>query len=368
MERQYYLGLAEAGVKMPIGTHLVLHEQADPERILRDGTRLGQLMAQTANRYRTPLAFPVMDLELEQAHLLGLLGLGGDQPATFRFRGAPGDEAMQMLQDRLDQPLSEPMQALCDALSWLRDHTTLVPVGMCIGPFSLMTKLVSDPITPIALAGMGLSAAEDEGIAAVTDTLDLAVAVITRYVEAQAAAGARAIVLCEPAANVVYLSPKQIEQGSGIFDTFVMEPLLRVKHALMGADADLILHDCGELTDGMVASLASLDPAVLSLGSSRVLWEDARLVPNTTVLFGNLPSKRFFSDAEITVEQVESMGAELLARMRQVGHPFMLGSECDVLSVPGCEHTLHEKAMAIVRCAAGWSGGEALEALAAAGS
>ena len=54
--------------------------------------------------------------------------------------------------------------------------------------------------------------------------------------------------------------------------------------------------------------------------------------------------------------------------MRQVGHPFVLGSECDVLSVPGCEHTLHEKAMAIVRCAAGRSGGEALEALAAAGS
>jgi hypothetical protein len=31
-------------------------------------------------------------------------------------------------------------------------------------------------------------------------------------------------------------------------------------------------------------------PVILSLGSSRVLWEDAQLVPKHVVLYGNLPS------------------------------------------------------------------------------
>lgn len=353
MQRQFYLNLAEAGVKMPIGTDLVLHEYDDPEAILRDGTRLGRLMAQTANRYRTPLAFPVMNLELEKKHLLSLLGLGGDDPNTFHFSGAPGAETVEALEDRLAEPLSEEMQALCEALEWLRSSTMLAPVGMCIGPFSLMTKLLSDPITPIALAGMGLTAEDDSSIAAVEQSLDMAVSVIVRYIRAQVEAGARAIVVCEPAANAVYLSPKQIEQGSDIFERFVMRRLRKVRDALEEAGADLILHDCGELTDGMVESLASLNAAVLSLGSSRVLWEDARLVPKTTVLFGNLPSKRFFSNTEITVSQVRAQGQELIERMEEAGHPFILGTECDVLHVPGCEHALFSKAMAIVECTDG---------------
>lgn len=352
MQRQYYLDLARTGVRMPIGTHLVLHEHHDPEAIVRDGVSLGWVMAEAACRYQTPLAFPVMNLELEKLHLLSLVGLGGNDPATFRFSAAPGPAVREQLTAGLEGPLSVEMQALCDALTWLRDSTRFVPVGMCIGPFSLLTKLLGDPITPVALAGMGLTGRDDAGIAAVEEILELAVAEVVGYVRRQATAGARAMVVCEPAANAVYLSPKQIEQGSDIFDRFVMQPLRALRAALEEAGVDLILHDCGELTDHMVACLASLNPAILSLGSSRRLWEDARLVPKTTVLYGNLPSKRFFSDTEITAGEVRSMGAELLARMRAVGHPFILGSECDVLHVPGCEHALHAKTMAIVHCPA----------------
>jgi len=35
---------------------------------------------------------------------------------------------------------------------------------MAIGPFSLMTKLMADPIVPIAMAGMGVTGAEDPGV------------------------------------------------------------------------------------------------------------------------------------------------------------------------------------------------------------
>lgn len=368
MERQYYLNLAQAGLKMPIGTDLVLQEQADVESVLRDGPRLAQVMAQAANRYRTPLAFPVMNLELEKQHLLTLLDVDTDDPARYHFGHEPWDQLRERLQDRLDQPLSEPMQALCDALTNLSANPALVPVGMCIGPFSLMTKLLADPITPIAMAGMGLTAADDKTIAAVEGALDLAVTIIERYLLAQMAAGAKAIVVCEPAANNVYLSPNQIASGSNIFESFVMTRLRRLKHVMLDHDVDLILHNCGELTDWIVQDFARLDPAILSLGSSRNLWEDARLLPKTIVLFGNLPSKRFYSDSEITEAQVEAEGAELIRCMRQARHPFILGSECDVLHVTGCEHAIHAKAMAIVTCCEAHSAAAPEETLAATAS
>jgi uroporphyrinogen-III decarboxylase len=187
-------------------------------------------------------------------------------------------------------------------------------------------------------------------------TLDLSTMVILRSMEAQIEAGARAVFIAEPAANKVYISPRQMEQGSDIFERMVMRYLRRIKAFLDERGVDLIFHCCGELTDEMVQAYASLEPVILSLGSSRVLWEDARLVPRHVVLYGNLPSKRFYSDDLVTREQVEQLACELLQRMREVGHPFILGSECDVLSVQGCEQTIKEKVQAFVTCDCGQQG------------
>ena len=92
----------------------------------------------------------------------------------------------------------------------------------------------------------------------------------------------------------------------------------------------------------MVSRFSTLDPAMMSLGCSRCLWEDAALVPKTTVLYGNLPTKKFYSP-QLTVAAVESLSRELLEKMRTAGHPFILGSECDVLSVPGSEEEILAK-------------------------
>ena len=91
-----------------------------------------------------------------------------------------------------------------------------------------------------------------------------------------------------------------------------------------------------------------MDPAILSLGSSRLLWEDAALVPKTTVLYGNLPTKQFYSDQLVSVAKVQQLSRDLTRRMREVGHPFILGSECDVLSVPGSEQTIKAKVAAFL--------------------
>jgi hypothetical protein len=99
----------------------------------------------------------------------------------------------------------------------------------------------------------------------------------------------------------------------------------------------------------MVGALASrVRPAVLSLGSSRRLWEDAAVVPPDVVLFGNLPTKHFHSDATLPLERVRETTRELLRRMRETGQAFILGSECDVLHVPEAAGTIRRKVEAML--------------------
>ena len=341
MNRDLFLNLAREGHCLPIGTHLVLHEQPDPDAILLDGERLGAVVIEAARRFRTPLAMPLMDLTVEKEALLIACGVPPDEIGTFHFTAAPDPPAGVTLTPR--------MRATCDALTSVAGLPDLLSIGMSIGPYSLLTKLVRDPITPVYLSGMGRSPEDEPEIALLNTLLGMGEAVIHRYVEAQIEAGAQAIVICEPAANLVYFSPLQMAENSKPFETYVMEPMRRVAALLAAHKVDLIVHDCGELTDEMVRRLGSLGATMMSLGSSRELVHDAGLVPPDVVLYGNLPSKSFF-ESQLTPDEVEQRGKELVERMAAVGHPFILGTECDVLSVPGRESEISSKVHALMQC------------------
>ena len=356
MPRQLLLDLAAAGARFPIGTDLVLHEQPDPQAVVLDGRRLGAVTAMAAERYRTPLAIPLMDLRLEKSDLLGMLGIDAAEVDAFHFSAAPEACDVDRVAECATAAFSRRNQAHLDSIRFIRDETTLTPVGMCIGPFSLMTKLVSDPIIPIAMAGMGMSGDDDPGILMVERCLRMAELTVARSLQAQAEAGARAVILCEPAANSVFLSPKQLEAGSDIFERFVMTPNLRVKALLDSFQTGLIFHDCGELIPMFVREFATrLHPAMLSLGSSRKLWEDAALAPRDVVLYGNLPTKNFYSDEALPAAKVEAMTVELLERIHATGHPHILGSECDVLHVPDAGATIRHKVGVMLSCHAAHS-------------
>lgn len=335
MSRQYYLDLAAGGLKMPIGTHLVLHEHADHEAIVNDGRALGRVVEETAQRFHCPMGLPLMDLKLEKEAMLLARGIAAAEIDTYHFETPPDDE--------WDIPLTRRMEAACEAIRYIAEETELLPVGMGIGPFSLMTKLITDPITPVFLASDGSTADEEEEVALVERLLQLSAKTIDGYIDAQIQAGAKAFILCEPAANKVYFSPNQLEESYHIFDRYVMDLNLAIREKLRAADVELIFHDCGELTDGMVERFGQLDSAMISLGCSRMLWEDARLLPKSTVLYGNLPTKQFYSDELVPLQKVRELSTELLQKMRGTGHPFILGSECDVLSVPGYERTIKAK-------------------------
>lgn len=334
---------------MPIGTDLVLHECPDPEGIKHDAARLGAVVEAAARRYATPLAFPLMDLTLEKADLLEFAGVPEDERDRFHFREPPPEEVLAAARRCAQRPFGARIQANQGAVRYIAERTGLFPVGMLIGPFSLMTKLVADPIVPVAMAGAGVTAAEDEGVRLVERCLEMALATVLRSARAQIEAGAKALIVCEPAANTVYLSPRQIRGGASIFERFVLEPNRQLRALMERHAVDLIFHDCGELLPEMVRSFAlELRPAMISLGSSRKLWEDAAVVPKNIVLFGNLSSRMFYSDAAMPVEEVRRLADELTLRMAECGHPHILGSECDVLHVPEAAETIRRKVAAML--------------------
>jgi uroporphyrinogen-III decarboxylase len=340
--------LAAAGLRMPIGTDLVLRERADAEAILEDGCRLGDVVAEAAGRYATPLAVPLMDLQLEKADLLRRIRPAA-RPDGFHFDAPPDARDLALARETAEAPFATRQRAQIEAIARVAERPGLVPMGMAIGPFSLATRLLGDPIGAVALAGAGLTADEEPLVAAAERCLELAKGAVLRCVRAQLAAGAAMVVVCEPAASTAYVSPLQIAGGSPVFQHFVVEPLLELGRALDASGALLFLHDCGELADSMLEALAwQVRPAVLSLGSSRRLWEDARRVPADVVLFGNLPTKHFHSDATLPLERVRELTRELVSRMHAAERPFILGSECDVLHVPGSEESIRRKVEAML--------------------
>jgi hypothetical protein len=325
---------------MPIGADLVLHEEPDSESVRNHGPALGRVIERTARRWNTPLAIPLMDLRLEKADLLARIGVSAHDADAYHFTAPLDDATLATLCDEKAGSSCPGSTARDEALQYIASIPGLFPVGMAIGPFSLVTRF---------MAGRGQAPEDSDEVRLLIQCLKIAEAAIHRSVRSQIAHGARAIMICEPAANTSFLSPRQLKAGSSIFERLVMEPNLRLKSVLDEGACDLIFHDCGELIDPMVEAFAHrLHPVILSLGGSRKLWEDARLAPMDVVLYGNLPTKSFYSDGAMPVEEVVRRTRELLANMKACGHPHILGSECDVLSVPDARETILKKVDAMM--------------------
>lgn len=350
MEANYYIKLAQTGKKMPIATHLVLHEKTDPEAILVDGLRLAEVMLETAHRFGNPMALPVMDLTLEKDVMLRKIGIPEGAIEGYHFDAIPDAATIAQAKTSIDVLQFPRIRANCEALACIREGGEVLPVGMSIGPFSLLTKLVHDPISAIYMAGTGMTPEDDDDVALITTLLELAESVIRETCLAQIKAGARAIFLCEPAANLVYFSPNQLREGASVFDEFVIQPNLRLKQLFDETGTDLLFHDCGELIPEMISSFNQLRPRLISLGSPVKLWEAEPYVDKDIVLFGNLPTKKFYSDDDVPLDGVADLVQEIERRLAPSGHPFIVGSECDVLAMPGYEQTIMAKVKAMCHC------------------
>jgi len=347
--RNFYLDLAASELRMPIGTDLVLHEEIDPEQSRINGMQLGRVIERAAQRSNTPLAMPLMDLRLEKTDLLALAGISASEAETFHFSKPLEDAMLAVLCGEQSGGLCPGSKARDEALDYIGKKPDLVCVGMSIGPFSLATRLLADPIFATAMIGTGSRPEDSPEVKLMWQCLRVSEAAVVRSIRSQIAHGASAVMICEPSACTAFISPRQLRTNTDLFENLVIGPNLRVKAALDECRCDLIFHDCGELIDQMVEVFAHrLHPAILSLGSSRKLWEDARLVPKDVVLYGNLPSKSFYSDGAMPLEEVVRRTEELVELMKRCGHPHIVGSECDVLFVPESQATIRKKVDAMM--------------------
>ena len=151
-----YLDLARSGRCLPDGDGPGLErETPDPEAARRDGLGWARSWNETPGAGARPLALPLMDLRLDKADLLARLGIGEEEADRFHF-AAPFDQETSETLRRGDTPRTVPAARhateRCDTSPAATD---LLPVGMTIGPFSLATKLMADPITAVALLGSG---------------------------------------------------------------------------------------------------------------------------------------------------------------------------------------------------------------------
>ena len=348
MSRQHYLDLAAKGLAMPLAVDLFVHHLSSPERVEHDPEEMARVMVAAAQEMCTPLAVAPMDLRVERAALMAWLGAADpeDEKTHLHDPLSPAEFEKALATVRAAQPTPR-MNVTIGALSRVAARKDLVPVGMCIGPFSLVTKMMADVITAFHLLGSDVEPDEDESVLLATQLLELSTEVVTSYARRQVEAGANAVIVCEPAANKAYISPNLMADGSHIFERVVLVPNRRVRDTIEQAGGDFILHDCGELTDEMIRHLGTLRPSMLSLGSSVDLAASARLVPGDVVLFGNIPSKHFPQDSTMPADKVEALCDELRAKMAALGRPFILGSECDVLHVPGRSEVILQKTRAI---------------------
>ncbi|MBL8025494.1 MAG: hypothetical protein JNL74_03740 [Fibrobacteres bacterium] len=342
MSRKFFTEFAKTGKRAPVAAHLVLHEKPNHDEILLNGDLLGKVTEETARRFGLPFAIPIMDLVIEKETILDALGVAPENRNTFHFDELPDDSVWQKIEahDFKSHPRTK---ANLISLNYIATKTDLLPVDMSIGPFSLLTKMMSDPIIPIYLAGNGLTKEDAPEVALVEKISEIATNTVLKSLKIKIAGGAKAIFLCEPAANLVYFSPKQMDEGSDVFDRYVIEPNRKVKELLDKHGVSLILHDCGDLRPVMAQKLAALRPDVFSFGSPVKLWEMEPFVDKDIVMYGNMPTKKFYSDVEISLDAVVKLAKEIIEKMTATGHPFILGSECDVLSMPGYEKTIREK-------------------------
>jgi hypothetical protein len=167
---------------MPIGADLVLHEESDPEQARNDGAALGRVIEKTARRWATPLAIPLMDLRLEKSDLLAGHGITTCDAEKFHFTEPLHECTLDALCAGESAPLCRGSIARDQALSYIASFPDLIPIGMAIGPFSLVSRLMPDPITAIAMAGTGVAPEDSDEVRLLWQCLHLAEAAVQRSV------------------------------------------------------------------------------------------------------------------------------------------------------------------------------------------
>lgn len=145
---------------------------------------------------------------------------------------------------------------------------------------------------------------------------------IINYINAYKKAGADGVVMAEPLSGM--LSPDLEKEFSAPY-------VKKIAEAVMDDEFCLIYHNCGDNTLQMVDSILSTGCSAYHFGDSIELSEMLKLVPENTVIMGNVsPSEQFKNG---TPESVKAETKRIMAEC--IDYPgFIISSGCDI--PPGC--------------------------------
>jgi uroporphyrinogen decarboxylase len=268
-----------------------------------------QLDAQTAlrERYASPFALSAMDLSAEAEAFGCAIMMSDTEIPTVTGRLVNGLDQAKAL--AVPQPGDVRTGVYLEAVRLLvaMPGRPFVFAG-CIGPFSLAARLVG------VSEAMELTVTEPE---LMHTLLEKCASFLTGYLKAFRLAGARGVIMAEPAAGL--LSPRALA-------TFSSAYIKQIAASMDGEEFSMLLHNCA-------AKLVHL-PAILETGLKAfhfgapmdIVGALAKVTPEV-VLCGNLDPTAVF--VQLTPGEVAAKSGQLLAAAA-AHRNFVISSGCDL--------------------------------------
>lgn len=287
--------------------------------LISDSGRQAEGMKLIARRVDAAAAVSLMDLSVEAECFGAEVVVSEDEVPTVRGRIVSTPEEVEKLSvpalggargAKAGAGSGNRTGIYIDAIRKAKEAILDRPVfaGM-IGPYSLAGRLAD--VTEI----MYYCYDEPEMVAALLDKVtEFLIAYGTAYKEV----GADGIMLAEPLAGM--LSPELAAEFSAPY-------VKRIVEALQDESFLVIYHNCGNCTIQMIASVLDTGAAAFHFGNAIDMAEMLPLVPEDTVVMGNVdPVGQFRSGTPESIRQVTRELLEACGGYRN----FVISSGCDI--------------------------------------
>lgn len=258
-------------------------------------------------RLQTAVLLSAMDLSVEAEAFGCTISFSDDEVPTVTGSLVTSLDAARAL------PVPEPGQGrtpvYLETVRRLAARPGSTPVlAGCIGPFSLAARLVG------VSEAMTLTLTDPDLMHVL---LGKSAAFLGAYARAFRAAGARGLIMAEPAAGL--LSPRALAEFSSAY-------VRRILEGLADAEFGFILHNCAAKLLHLPAVLES-GARVFHFGAPMDLLAALDQVPADVILCGNLDPTAVF--VQSSPEQIAALTRQRLAETRHRRN-YVISSGCDV--------------------------------------
>lgn len=282
----------------------------------------GETIKKLYERFRPDGMFFMMDLSVEA----GAVGL----PIRYPLDDSPTVEEHPVKEDEDLKQLEIPFLSDCriklflEVMELMKKTIPVLCGGYVIGPFTL---------TGLLMGASQVSVAVIDRPEFVHKLLGFSSEIIRLYARGLVEKGADMIAILEPTA--IILSPTQFREFSANYIEKIIQDIEKI----------FILHICGDTTH-LISEMAKIGVDGFSLDSPVDFNRISKIVPEDTVLIGNIPPVEIMVESSSKV--VKDYVLSLLESMAGVAN-FIISTGCDL----PCRTPL-ENIEALIETAKGW--------------